>query len=123
MPGKMQVLKNYKFALAYENANINGYITEKLWDCFVLGVVPVYWGPDNITDYVPADCFIDRRRFADDAEVLAFIHAMTKEEWEGYIERADAFLQTETARLFTPKNYARTIGEAVSHSTIQKPSS
>ena len=123
IPGKLQVLKNYKFAIAYENSHINGYITEKLWDCFAMGVVPVYWGADNITDYVPADCFIDRRRFKDDAEMLAFLKAMPREEWEGYVKRSGAFLKTKTAQLFTNENYARKIAEAVDHSTMQKPSS
>ncbi|MBF8262436.1 MAG: putative fucosyl transferase [Parachlamydiales bacterium] len=113
IPDKMQVLKNYRFAIAYENSRINRYITEKLWDCFAAGVVPIYWGGDNITDYVPADCFIDRRQFKDDSEMLAFLKAMTQAEWEGYVQRAGEFLQSDMAQRFTDENYARQMAEAV----------
>ena len=39
--------------------NVNGYVTEKIFDAFKAGCVPVYWGAENITKYVPAECFID----------------------------------------------------------------
>lgn len=38
-----------------------GYITEKIFDCFFPGVIPIYWGAENVTDYIPQDTFIDRR--------------------------------------------------------------
>lgn len=42
---KMEVLKNYKFSICYENMkDVKGYISEKIFDCFAAGVVPVYWG-------------------------------------------------------------------------------
>jgi alpha(1,3/1,4) fucosyltransferase len=113
MPGKNVVQKDYKFAIAYENSAIRGYITEKLWDCFATGVVPIYWGAPNITDYVPADCFIDRRHFASNEELLAYLQAMTREEWEGYVRRGREFLLTDKAQLFTFSHYARTLAEAV----------
>src|SRR6185295_11271500 len=61
---KIQTLKNYRFCVCYENIkNIKGYITEKLTDCFIAGSVPIYWGASNITDYIPANCFIAREKF------------------------------------------------------------
>jgi len=51
---KRPILKNYRFCICYENSrDLNGYITEKIFDCFVSGCVPIYWGAGNITDYVP----------------------------------------------------------------------
>ena len=110
---KIEVLKNYKFAFAYENSHNKGYITEKLWHCFAAGVVPIYWGADNVTDYVPADCFVDRRKFGSNEELLDFLKAMTKSEWEGYVQRGEQFLQTEMALRFTDQNYIRTMAEAL----------
>ena len=61
---KRDVLQKYKFAICYENArDIPGYITEKIFDCFFAGCVPVYWGAPNVTDHIPEDTFIDRRDF------------------------------------------------------------
>ncbi len=116
IPDKMAVLKHYRFAIAYENSSESGYITEKLWDCFAAGVVPVYWGAPNIENYVPADCFIDRRKFASNEALLAFLLTMTRKEWEGYLEKAGVFLQSKEAQKFTVEHYAQTLAEAVSSS-------
>ncbi len=51
---KRAILKHYKFSICYENArDIPGYITEKIFDCFFAGCVPVYLGASNVTDYIP----------------------------------------------------------------------
>ena len=74
---KIATLSRYRFGIAYENAKgMPGYVTEKLLDCMMAGTVGVYWGPDNITDYVPAGCFVDRRAFGSTAELHAFLVAM-----------------------------------------------
>ena len=50
---KLPTLRKYKFAICYENAKeIPGYITEKIFDCFFAGCIPVYWGPDNIENFI-----------------------------------------------------------------------
>jgi hypothetical protein len=111
-PDKLDVLKKYRFAFAYENSRESGYITEKLWDCFAVGVVPIYWGAPNIEDYVPANCFIDRRKFANDADLLVFLAKMTKEEWSAYIQNAASFLQSERAAKFSVESYIQVFTEA-----------
>jgi hypothetical protein len=64
-------LEKYKFSICYENArDTPGYITEKIFDCFFAGCVPIYWGANNITDHIPKECFIDKRDF-EDYKVLA----------------------------------------------------
>ena len=40
-----------------------GYISEKIFDCFFAGTVPLYLGAPDIEDYIPADTFIDLRQF------------------------------------------------------------
>lgn len=34
----------YKFTLAFENADCEDYITEKLWRPLIVGSVPIYYG-------------------------------------------------------------------------------
>ncbi|MFC1672130.1 hypothetical protein ACFL01_03235, partial [Planctomycetota bacterium] len=49
---KHDVLRRYRFSICYENArDIPGWITEKIFDCFFAGCVPVYWGANNVTDH------------------------------------------------------------------------
>jgi hypothetical protein len=106
---KMAVLKNYKFAICYENTrDIKGYVTEKIFDCFAAGVVPVYWGASNVTDYIPEECFIDRRKFKDNRAVYEFMKKMKKEEYEKYLKSAEAFLKSEKAHVFSADYFAKT---------------
>ncbi|MGE0206437.1 MAG: glycosyltransferase family 10 [Candidatus Babeliales bacterium] len=99
---KRPVLKNYKFCICYENSNnAPGYVTEKIFDCLVAGCVPIYWGAENITDYVWPNCFIDRRKFKDNQELYNFIKHMKKEEYDQYIENIKAYLKSEMAFLFS----------------------
>lgn len=41
-------ISRYKFVIAYENSVCNDYITEKLWRPLTLGVIPIYFGAQNI---------------------------------------------------------------------------
>ncbi|RHZ77166.1 hypothetical protein Glove_184g14 [Diversispora epigaea] len=47
------VISKYPFYLAIENSQVQDYSTEKLWDTFNLGIVPVVWGAPNTRSYLP----------------------------------------------------------------------
>ena len=71
---KIAATRGYKFSICYENTRgVPGYITEKIFDSFQAGVVPVYLGAPNITDEVPAGCFIDRRKFSSYQKLHAYL--------------------------------------------------
>lgn len=90
---KIQVTKNYKFDICYENSkNLNGYISERIFDAFLAGCVPVYMGAPNILDYVPAECFIARKDFKSDDELYKSIKNMNKETYNTYIDNINKFL-------------------------------
>lgn len=42
--GKISVIRHYKFTLAFENSNVEDYISEKFFDALVAGSVPVHLG-------------------------------------------------------------------------------
>lgn len=50
-----QILSQYKFILAFENALCDDYVTEKLWRPLKLGVVPVYYGAPNVRKWLPSN--------------------------------------------------------------------
>lgn len=111
---KIEVIKNFKFSICYENCrDTKGYISEKIFDCFQAGNLPVYWGASNVTDFIPKECFIDRRDFETLDELYVFLKAMTAEEYNGYIERIAAYLKSDKAQLFSQENYQRIFAEAV----------
>lgn len=103
---KLEVLKHYKFCICYENmANINGYVTEKIFDCFAAGCVPVYWGAHNIEHYVPKTCFIDRRDFLSDEDLYKLLKNMTDDEYQAYIENIHSYLKGSKAFLFSTEHF------------------
>lgn len=107
---KKPVLADTRFAICYENVReLPGYITEKIFDCFFSGCVPVYWGANNIEKHIPADCFIDRRRFKDTASVYMFLKAMSENEFINYQERINAFLRSDGAKPFASEFFATTV--------------
>lgn len=107
---KLACLNTYKFCICYENMRGGrGYITEKIIDCFIAGCVPVYLGPDNITDYIPASCFIDRRKFATYDELYDFLKKITRTEYEQYIQSIQAFLGSYKAQFFSANHFVDTI--------------
>ncbi|KXS11210.1 glycosyltransferase family 10 protein [Gonapodya prolifera JEL478] len=50
---KYAVLEEYLFNLCFENSDSPYYVTEKLYQAYVAGVVPVYLGPSNWQLHVP----------------------------------------------------------------------
>ncbi len=111
---KISVMKNYKFSICYENSkNVNGYITEKIFDSFSCGCIPIYLGAENITKYIPKNCFIDKRDFKSYNELYVFLKTMTKEQYLTYLENIKAFLTSDKAYLFTGKNIVETFKQAL----------
>jgi len=111
---KSDVLIHTRFSICFENVrDLPGYISEKIFDCFFSGCIPVYWGASNITDYIPADCFIDRRQFLDTEALYIHIKKITEEEFIGYQERIATFLQSDAAYQFSSEFFAETIANTI----------
>jgi hypothetical protein len=111
---KSTVLRRSKFAYCYENTiGPDNYITEKIFDSFLSGCVPVYWGAANVLEHIPADCFVDRRKFNDTAEVHQHLLAISPDEHEEYQRKIAAFLASESAQKFNTAEYATLVANTV----------
>ena len=114
---KNSVLKKYKFSICYENMrNGNGYITEKIFDCFVAGCVPIYWGASNVADYIPQNCFINRENFSSMKELYSFIKKMPIETYNQYLANIKDFLKSDAAFLFSREYFIDNILNAIDSS-------
>lgn len=90
---KQEVLSNYKFSICYENAkNIPGWITEKIFDSFFAGSVPVYWGWQGVSEYIPSNCFIDREDFKNNGELGNFLTSLSSNDYQIYTDNIFNFL-------------------------------
>lgn len=50
-PEKSTTLKEYMYSIVIENNKKDFYFTEKIFDCFASGNVPIYWGCPSIGNY------------------------------------------------------------------------
>lgn len=112
---KFDVYPNYKFALAFENTkNVRGYVTEKIFDCLSGGIVPIYYGAEDICDYVSEESFIDYRKFESLEKLKYFLESISKEEYEKYLRAGrDAVESSELRYQFSGRMYGENIFELV----------
>ena len=98
---KLQVLSQYKYQICYENSNgVKGYISEKIFDAFFAGCIPVYWGCEDVKDYIPEGCFLDKRDYHSYDTLYEKMHSIDEEEYNAYMERIAAFLQSSFAQSY-----------------------
>ena len=111
---KQEVLSKAKFAYCYENvADLPDYITEKLFDCFFSGCVPVYWGTETINEHIPSNCFINRRDFKNTAEVHEFLKMIDESAYQEYQENVRRYLLSPEVRKFDISDFSKKIVDAI----------
>lgn len=103
---KLATIASYKFALCFENIEFPGYVTEKMIDCLVAGVVPIYWGAPDIRDFVPEDCFIDARKFESLDDLESYLEEISETEWQKIVNRGNSFLGGAMGQRYSYKRFA-----------------
>lgn len=70
---QLQIYKDYKFVIAFENSSADGYVTEKIVQALLAGAVPIYWGADDIKQYVNPECFVNVNDFKNFSDCIAYV--------------------------------------------------
>lgn len=86
---KLDIMRQYKFDLAFENAIDQDYVTEKFYEPLIAGTVPVYLGAPNVDDFAPGDnCFIDCREFKSPKDLARYLRHLdnTPEEYQRFLD-------------------------------------
>jgi len=110
---KQDVLIRSRFSIVYENIKgLKGYISEKIFDAFVAGNVPIYWGAVDIDDYIPNKCFIDRRNFSNHQELYKYLKNMPEEEYINYQRCIKNYIENQSKE-FSCKQFADIISSKV----------
>lgn len=111
---KKETMEKYRFSICFENAkDIPGYITEKIFDSFFAGCIPIYWGANNIQKYIPSNCYVDMRSFISFEELYLHISSISEEEYVNYIENIERYLDSDSAKQFSSQGFAKTIRETI----------
>lgn len=107
---KKNIYSNYRFAICLENmCNIQGYVTEKILDCFCCGIVPIYLGASNCNSYIPDNCYIHYDNFSDLNELNDFLTNMEFEQYKGYLSEIQKYLMSDKISVFDPINIGKSI--------------
>jgi len=74
LQSKLAAMRNFTYTLSFENAIETDYVTEKFFDPFMAGTIPIYLGAPNVEEFAPGnDCYIDASRFPDPATLSEFL--------------------------------------------------
>lgn len=103
----------YQFALCFENTIYPGYVTEKIYDCFLARCIPIYYGAHNIDEYVPANTFIDMRNFKNFEALSSFLENISEEKIEEYLFNINKFLESDVFLKSTDRYFAKELFEIV----------
>lgn len=105
---KAAVYHKFKFALCLENQSTST-LTEKIFDCFVAGIVPIYMMSPDKEKYIPKNTYIEYSQFKSLDEMEAFLNNMSYEEYKKYHIAIDEFLESKNKDIFEPEFYCKQI--------------
>ncbi|MCI5052397.1 MAG: glycosyltransferase family 10 [Simkaniaceae bacterium] len=115
-PDKIATLQDYRFAICYENTKaLTGYITEKIFDCFAAGCVPIYLGAPNVQSEIPPNCYIDRRDFDSYEALLSHLESIDETTFNAYLENIQEFLKSKHAQRYTEDFFVTTVCDAITN--------
>lgn len=110
---KQRVYDAHLFALSFENmCGIQGYVSEKIFDCLRNGIVPVYYGASNVSDILPESIFIDYREYRNPQQLHEYLTSMPDDEYRAYIDSGQEFLRNNIGD-FAPEAFAETLLETI----------
>jgi hypothetical protein len=76
----MEWLSQCKFTIAYENQKHNGYITEKPFQAWLAGTIPLYYGDKSVLSGINKDALIYADDFASENELVEYIKKVDNDD-------------------------------------------
>lgn len=76
----MEWLGKCKFVIAYENHIHDGFVTEKPFQAYIAGSLPIYYGTPNFTQDINPDSVIYANSFADDEALIEYIKKVDNDD-------------------------------------------
>lgn len=98
---KKKLINQYKFNFVIENSSeYNGYITDKIFETFLSGSVPIYLGSKNIDKNIPENCFINLRNFEDLNKLYHFLISINENEYNIFLKNIKDYLKSEKSKVY-----------------------
>ncbi|CAM9171854.1 unnamed protein product, partial [Ectocarpus fasciculatus] len=77
----ISVYSGYKFIVAFENVNMDGYITEKLTNAFLAGAVPIYSGAGDVAKYFSDKAMINCNYLSESGCIRLVLDISRNQTW------------------------------------------
>lgn len=103
---KLVTIADYRFAICFENIEFPGYVTEKIIDCLVAGVIPVYWGAPDIRDFIPEGCYVDAKKFETLGHLRNYLENLSEVDGLNMLISARSFLAGERGKRYSYEYFA-----------------
>jgi len=102
----VEILKDYTFTLIIENCDADGYVSEKIYDAFAAGSIPLYCGNINKRIPIPDDMYIDLKKYGSPQEFKRYLDSLSEKDISYYQE---AIMEKRESVLdwVSPKQYYR----------------
>lgn len=116
---KIEIIKHYKFTIAFENERAENYITEKIYQPLLVKSIPIYWGAPNVAEYFNPKCYIDVSSFNSFEEAIEEIARIDQDEslYNGFFEEP-AILPDSKIMGVTEENIYQKIRQILEDQTI-----
>jgi len=113
VPNKNEILQNYYFSYCIENSTQPYYLSEKIFDSFLAGTIPIYKGDPLIHEQIPSNSFVNIDDFKTISDLHNYLKRLTKSELECYINNGKNFLLSREAQVFLYNYFINTIKSVI----------
>jgi len=72
--------KNYTLCIIIENTTADGYVSEKIYDAFIAGCIPIYYGNNNNQVGIPKNMYIDLKNFETSKDLALYIDNLSNDD-------------------------------------------
>lgn len=111
---KSEVLSKYRFSLVIENSITQNFLTEKILDCMAQGTVPVYYGCQNVSHYIPQNCFIKLDMFLNSPDLLVeYLENISEAQWIEFNQNIKIFLNSKMYADLTSEGFIEIISTII----------
>ena len=77
---KIKIVSQYKFYLAFENAPVLDYVSEKVFEGLIAGSVPVYRGTNTIHNFMPCNSSFINANGMTPKQLATLLNTLAKDE-------------------------------------------
>lgn len=82
---KVAFESEHRFSMTFENSSYPGYMSEKLFQAFAAGTVPIYWGDTEADQVINPNAYVNVSRYHSLSDVVDHIRELETDE-QKYLE-------------------------------------